>query len=199
MAIKISVTANTPFEFPSDIINDSFPPPDEESEAGADIPSIYANTDINFDITFSYEVIVESEPPQIITAPIIEIELLEELPLDGAVFTVVSSDTINISGRSTGLFIDEIFRFLFADKSEKDLLPDNTEDWLSIIKWQKPSKIEELISYKLRVHYGANLPIIPAGIADIDLTQFAYWNFEPSLAVFKDLVDESAERLKIST
>jgi hypothetical protein len=201
MAITISAVAIAPFTFPVGIVNDNYPPADLESGPGADIESIYANSNINFDITFTYEETVgEGEESTVITAPVVNVELIDNLPFDGSMFTVVSNDTINISGRSTGIFTDEVFRFLFNDKSEQNLLPDNTEPWVSIIKWSKPSQIEKLLSYKFNVEYGDGgdaLNPISAGETEVTLTQFAYWDFEPSLAVFVQLVKEASERLKI--
>jgi hypothetical protein len=54
MSISVVASVNESFEFPTNIINDSFPPADEESSPGADIPSLYANTDIDFNLVFSY-------------------------------------------------------------------------------------------------------------------------------------------------
>lgn len=200
MSVKISVAAAAPFTFPTGIVNDSYPSTDPEEPPNADIQSIYANSDINFNIIFTYEETVEEgEETTVITAPVIEVELEGDLPFDGGVLTVVSDDTINISGRSTGIFTDEIFRFLFNDKSEQNLLPDNEEPWLSVIKWDKPSQTEKLLNYKFKVVYddgGDALNPIPAGEAEVSLTQFAYWDFNPSLNVFGQLVDESGERLK---
>lgn len=205
MAIKASIVAIVPFAFPIGIVNDSFPAPpsvspDLPGQTGADIPSIYANSDINFNITFIYEETVgQGEESIVVTAPVIKVELMGDLPIAGGAFTVVSDDTINISGRSTGIFNDEIFRFLFNDKSEQNLMPDNKEPWLSIIKWNKPSQTEKLVSYNFKVVYnegGDALNLIPAGETEISLTQFAYWNFNPSLNVFGQLVNESSERLR---
>lgn len=205
MAITVSVVAIAPFIFPTGIVNDSFPPsptpPDEEpGQPGANIESIYANSAINFNIVFNYkETVGEGDESIVVTAPVVKVELIGNLPFEGGVITVVSNDTVNISGRSTGIFTDEVFRFLFNDKSEKNLLPDNTEPWLSIIKWDKPSQIEKLLSYKFNIEYdegGDALNPISAGEEEVTLTQFAYWDFVPSLAVFVQLVEESSKRLK---
>jgi hypothetical protein len=200
MSVKISVAAVAPFTFPTNIVNDAYPPTDPEAGPGADIESIFANSDIDFDITFTYEETVEEgEESTTITAPVLSVELVGDLPVDGGEFTVVSADTIKISGRSTGIFTDEIFRFLFNDKSEKNLLPDNDEPWLTIIKWDKPAQTEKLLNYTFKVTYDDGGDVqnpIPAGDTEVALTQFAYWNFVPSLEVFGSLVEEGGERLK---
>jgi hypothetical protein len=200
MSVKISVAEVAPFTFPTNIVNDAYPPTDPEAGPGADIESIYANSNIDFDITFTYEESSgEDETAITVTAPVLSVELVGDLPFDGGEFTVVSADTIKISGRSTGIFTDEIFRFLFKDKSTQDLLPDNDEPWLTIIKWDKPSQTEKLLNYTFKVTYDDGGDIqnpIPAGDAEVVLTQYVYWDFDPSLDVFKQLVSEGGVRLK---
>lgn len=199
MSVKISVAAVAPFTFPTNIVNDSYPPTNLEDPPNADIQSIYANSDINFNITFSFEkTIIDGEDTITITAPITKVELVDNLPFTGGLFSSPSKDTVTISGRSTGIFTDEIFRFLFNDQSEKNLLPDNNEPWLSIIGWNKPSQTEKLLSYKFKVFNAAGGSIInpiPAGNTEITLTQFSYWDFNPSLNIFGQLINESSERL----
>lgn len=201
MSVSISISANAPFQFPSDIINDSFPsdPDDEESEPGADIPSVYANLDIDFNITFSYtESTGEGEEAVSVSAPILEVTPIS-LPFEGVNIEVVDNKTVKIVGRSTGFFTDEIFRFLFDDKTELDLTPDNDKDWIAIIKWAAPENIEELATYTFEITYGAasgsGITISPGSVV-ASFTQFVYWDFNPSLDVFGQLVEESAERLK---
>jgi len=107
MSISVAVSANAPFQFPANIINDSFPPEDEESSPGADFSSIYANTDIDFNLKFSYsESIGEGEESSSLSAPILDVKLLGEPPFDGATIETVDTDTIRVRGRSTGLFTD---------------------------------------------------------------------------------------------
>lgn len=200
MAISISVTANAPFQFPSNIINDSFPPLDEESGPGADIPSIFANTDIDFSLKFSYTISSEeNESVTTLSAPIIEVKLDGDSPFEGADIEIVDNETVRVIGRASGLFRDEIFRFLFADKTEQNLTPDNTEDWIAIVKWGAPGNIEEVANYNFEIEYDSavgNGLSIQGGKIIVNFTQFVYWNFDPSLNAFKQLIAESSERLK---
>jgi hypothetical protein len=196
MAVSVSASANASFQFPSNIANDSFPPPDEESSPGADIPSIYANLDIDFNLVFSYtETSGEGEGLVTVSAPILEIKVVGDSPFEGAGIEIVDTDTVRVTGRSTGLFTDEIFRFLFANEDEIDLTPDNTENWLAIIKWAAPGNIEETATYTFEITYG-NAVGIQGDTVTASFTQFVYWDFNPSLNIFGQLVAESADRLK---
>jgi hypothetical protein len=203
MSISVSTTANTPFQFPSNIINDSFPPVDEESGPGADIPSVFANTDIDFNLKFSY-IISSEEEEQVTTlsAPILEIKLIGESPFEGADIEIIDNETVRVSGRASGLFGSEVFRFLFANKTELNLPPDNNEDWIAIVKWAAPGNIEETATYNFEIEYDnavGNGLSIQAGTAVLAFTQFVYWNVDPSLNAFKQLVAESGERLKTTS
>jgi hypothetical protein len=204
MTISTSSSANAPFEFPSNIVNDSFPPADEESPPGADIPSIYANADIDFNIVFSYSESSsagEGEEAETVSvsAPILEVKLVGELPFEGAEIEIVDNETVKIKGRSTGLFTDEIFRFLFDDKSELNLTPDNTENWIAIVKWAAPAGIEETATYTFEVTYDdaseGEITIVGDTVT-VEIKQFVYWDFNPSLNAFGQLVTESGLRLK---
>lgn len=202
MSVSVSASANAPFEFPSNIVNDSFPPADEESPPGADIPSIYANADIDFDIVFSYSESSEGgegEESVSVSAPILEVKLVGELPFEGAEIEIVDNETVKILGRSTGLFTDETFRFLFADKSELNLTPDNTENWIAIVKWAAPASIEETATYTFEITYDdaseGEITIVGDTVT-VEIKQFVYWDFNPSLNAFSQLVEESALRLK---
>lgn len=148
------------------------------------LPSIYNAQDMEFDIVFSYE--VEED-----TAPILEVTLKTAPTAEGITITSKSADTINVKGKPVNIFTDEIFRFLFPDKSEKNLPPTNTEDWDTIVKWQKPSKNVETITYEFTVKYDENPAAatpIEAGETTASIKQNVWWKYEPSLAYFNDLL-----------
>lgn len=196
MPIFVEAIAVSPFEFPIDIPGDSYIPSDTSSL----IPSVYANTPVDFDIIFGYEEEVEAPGGELetITAPIVSVELVSSMPFTGTTVAYPSIDTVNISGNTTGKFNDEVFEFLFYDKSRQILPPDNQEPWLSIIRWSKPADNEDTAVYQVQVSWGsvttANGTIV-AGEGIIAVSQYVYWYYVPSLNMFDQLVDESAERL----
>ena len=125
------------------------------------------------------------------TAPILSVTVNGGLGVEGLTATAKGKDTINIKGTPANVFTDEVFRFLFSDKSERNLPSTNTEDWLTIVKWAAPGLKEKHVTYKFTVKYDANpaaaVPIV-AGQVDVEIGQFIYWLFDPSLAAFKELV-----------
>jgi hypothetical protein len=149
------------------------------------LPSIYNAVDIEFDIVFSYV-----EDPD--TAPILSVNLDSISPaVEGLTFTKVGTDTIKVKGKAVNVFPDEIFRFLFPDKSERNLAPTNTENWDTIVKWAAPGTKEKTVSYNFTVKYddnpAATIPIVGA-TTTATLSQNVVWKFDPSLAYFKDLI-----------
>ena len=149
------------------------------------LPSLYNAVAIEFDIVFSYE-----EDPD--TAPILSVNLTSINPaVEGLIFTKVGTDTIKVKGTPVNVFPDEIFRFLFDDKSERNLAPTNTEDWKTIVKWAPPGLKEKTVAYNFTVKYDDNpaaaVPIV-GDTATATLSQNIAWLFDPSLAYFKDLV-----------
>ena len=149
------------------------------------LPSVYNAVAIEFNIKFEY-----LEDPD--TAPILSVNLASITPaVEGLTFTKVGTDTIKVKGTPVNVFPDEIFRFLFDDKSERNLAPTNTEDWKTIVKWAPPGLKEKTVAYSFSVKYDDNpaaaVPIVGDTVT-ATLSQNVAWLFDPSLAYFKDLV-----------
>lgn len=149
------------------------------------LPSIYNAVAVEFDIVFTYE-----ETPD--TAPILSVNLTSISPaVEGLTFTKVGTDTVKVKGTPVNVFTDEVFRFLFDDKSERNLAPTNTEDWKTIVKWAPPGLKEKTVAYNFSVKYddnpAATVPIVGDTVT-ATLSQNVAWLFTPSLAYFQDLV-----------
>ena len=177
MPVKVTVTSISGI---STIPGDTAPEGDP-----AWLPSVYNAVAVEFDIKFEY-----LEDPD--TAPILSVNLASISPaVEGLTFTKVGTDTIKVKGTPVNVFPDEIFRFLFDDKSERDLAPTNTEDWKTIIKWAPPGLKEKTVIYNFSVKYDDNpaaaVPIVGDTVT-ATLSQNVAWLFDPSLAYFKDLV-----------
>ena len=177
MPVKVTVTSISGI---STIPGDTAPEGDP-----AWLPSVYNAVAVEFDIKFEY-----LEDPD--TAPILSVNLTSISPaVEGITFTKVGTDTIKVKGTPVNVFTDEIFRFLFDDKSERDLAPTNTEDWKTIIKWAPPGLKEKTVTYNLSVKYDDNpaaaVPIVGDTVT-ATLSQNVAWLFDPSLAYFQDLV-----------
>jgi len=178
MPVKVTVT---PISGISPIPGDTAPVGDP-----AWLPSIYNAVAVEFDIVFSYE----ETPPD--TAPILSVALASISPtVEGLTFTKVGTDTIKVKGTPVNVFTDEIFRFLFADKSERNLSPTNTEDWETIVKWAAPGTKDKEVAYSFTVKYddnpAATVPIVGDTVTT-SLSQIVSWKYDPSLAYFQDLV-----------
>ena len=177
MPVKVTVTSISGI---STIPGDTAPEGDP-----AWLPSVYNAVAVEFDIKFEY-----LEDPD--TAPILSVNPASISPaVEGLTFTKVGTDTIKVKGTPVNVFPDEIFRFLFDDKSERDLAPTNTEDWKTIIKWAPPGLKEKTVAYNFAVKYddnpAATVPIVGDTVT-ATLSQNVAWLFDPSLAYFQDLV-----------
>jgi hypothetical protein len=149
------------------------------------LPSVYNAVAIEFNIKFEY-----LEDPD--TAPILAVNLASISPaVEGLTFTKVGTDTIKVKGTPVNVFPDEIFRFLFSDKSEKNLAPTNTENWDTIVKWAAPGTKEKTVAYNFSVKYDDNpaaaVPIVGDTVT-ATLSQNVAWLYDPSLAYFKNLI-----------
>jgi len=149
------------------------------------LPSIFSAVPVEFNIVFSY--IEDSD-----IAPLLSVNLTSISPaVEGLTITSVGTNTINVKGTAVNVFTDEVFRFLFADKSERNLSPTNTEDWEAIVKWAAPGIKDKQVTYNFTVKYddnpAATVPIV-GNTVTTSLSQIVSWKFDPSLAYFLDLV-----------
>ena len=177
MPVKVTVT---PISGISPIPGDTAPEGDP-----AWLPSVYNAVAVEFDIVFSYKEDAD-------TAPILAVNLVSISPaVEGLTFTKVGTDTIKVKGTPVNVFPDEIFRFLFPDKSERNLAPTNTENWDTIVMWSAPGTKEKTVAYNFSVKYDDNpaaaVPIVGSTVT-ATLSQNVAWLFDPSLAYFKDLI-----------
>ena len=121
----------------------------------------------------------------------LSVTIPSNLGVSGITATSISADTVRIQGTPVNIFTDEIFRFVFPDRTEKNLPPDTTEPYESIVKWSPPSSREKLVTYNFIAKYddnpAATTPIVGA-TEPVPVNQFFYWRYEPSLALFKSLV-----------
>jgi hypothetical protein len=177
MPVKVTVT---PISGISAIPGDTAPEGDPTW-----LPSLYNAVAMEFDIVFSYKEDAD-------TAPILSVKFNSISPaVEGLTFTTVGTDTIKVKGTPVNVFPDEIFRFLFPDKSERNLAPTNTENWDTIVKWAAPGTKEKTVVYNFSVKYDDNpaaaVPIVGDTVT-ATLSQNVAWLFDPSLAYFKDLI-----------
>ena len=177
MPVKVTVTEISGI---SAIPGDTAPVGDPEW-----LPSVYNAVAVEFDIVFSYKEDAD-------TAPILAVNLVSISPaVEGLTFTKVGTNTIKVKGTPVNVFPDEIFRFLFPDKSERNLSPTNTENWDTIVKWSAPGTKEKTVAYNFSVKYDDNpaaaVPIVGSTVT-ATLSQNVAWLFDPSLAYFKDLI-----------
>jgi hypothetical protein len=181
MPWKFTVIERIPL--PSGIVGDQYPDVGTTPGSGY-IPSALSGAEVDFDVKFEYSDGTD-------TAPVLSIIVPTNLGVSGITVTKKGADTINIKGTPVNIFTDEVFRFVFPDLTEKNLPPDNTEPWKSIIKWAPPSSREKLATYNFIAKYDDNpaaaVPIVGA-TEPAPIKQFFYWRYEPSLAYFKALV-----------
>lgn len=181
MPWKFTVTPLIPL--PSGIQGDQYPDVGILPGSGY-IPSALQGAPVDFTVKFEYTDGVDTAPVSLIIIP-------SNLGVDGVTATTAGPDTVRIQGTPVNIFTDEIFRFVFPDRTEKNLPPNNTEPYDSIIKWAPPSSREQLATYNFTAKYDDNpaaaTPIVGA-TEPVEMKQYFYWRYEPSLEYFKALV-----------
>lgn len=179
MPLSATVTFISPI---SDIPGDETPLPEIDP---AWFPAIWIATEVEFNITFAYS---QDE----IVFPILSCQLSSITPtIEGITTYAIGADTIKVKGTPINIFKDEIFRFVFKDKTEKNLSPTNTEDWLAIVGWGPPSSNMQSVNWQFSAVYSDPIaPGIPAGSATFNSSQYIAWDYVPSLNYFTTLVSK---------
>jgi hypothetical protein len=144
---------------------------------------VYGNDDFSFDITFS----VEDD----MLGPFNVTEVSANNLPEFLEHSVISDDTIRIS-RIANPFTDEEYEYVSFDENFNPTIeilnPDEAGEDTSIISWKEPDIKDIIIDYVFQVSY---LEGMLESSEVINITQTAYWKFEPSLAAFLISVEES--------
>lgn len=162
-------------------------------EDGGVIPSnilysVYQGSTFSIDIKFSvvYPGIFETDPTEY--APIISVVPVSDVTDINLSFTVLSEDTIRISGTPVGVFPGEYYTFLMSDRTTAILPPINNRDYLALIDYTPPSITNTSRDYKFHVVWGeliGSLNGVSAGEADFTVTQNFYFNYSISIQSFE--------------
>jgi hypothetical protein len=108
--------------------------------------------------------------------------------IDGIRVTQKSSDTLNITGSPSNVFVDAYYEFIMKDRSIKRLPANTTEDFLSIVRWSPPStKLLEDVPYKIKLKYKV-LPDTTINEETLTILQDVYWDRATSTASFRKFV-----------
>lgn len=149
------------------------------------IPSLYGLSMVNYDVT----VIGVDETVTVLNVELIEPPEFEE----NFIYDQVDDTTFNVLGMVRG-FSGEIFRFKLQDNSFVNLNePMPPDDWVSIIRWSRPPlPWFRINTFKTNVTYEIDEEnIIETFTEEFNIIQYVYWNWEPSLDSFTNLIQES--------
>jgi hypothetical protein len=150
------------------------------------IPSLYATTQVNFNISIS-----GTEEVTVTGA-----QLISPFPAESNFqFTTVNSSTVRIQG-IVDSFIGEFFRLKLTDNSfvTIDTIADEPAEPNTVVEWNRPNlPWSRSINYRFNVSYNQLVEgvLITGQQSQFTVTQYIYWNFDPSLAALNDLVERS--------
>lgn len=96
----------------------------------------------------------------------------------------VSNSVYKVSGRPTGLFVNQVLTFLMTDlKTIKSLPMDTTEEFATVLSWTPPEPKSTVAEYKFTY-------IIQSQTYEKTFTQEAQWRYNTGLQGFRDLLSK---------
>lgn len=154
------------------------------------IQSVYMLSAVNFDITFNPPPRDDETGDQVV---ITSVQLVSG-PTGETKWEYTQKDdfTVNVQGMTDQLS-GERFDFLMRDLSIKSLPPFNEEDWIAVVEWKVPPRPwDRLNTYTFLITYDVESILAPLEDEEQTVTvlQYAYWNWEPSLAALEALVEQ---------
>lgn len=179
--MPLSFTITEIISLPTNIPGGALP----EEEVGLVFPSVYGSQNINFNANVVFVDGTEESP---ITYPISELLTIKEFPNNGISISILSTQTIKISGNIVNVFDGEYYRFLLRDGSTADLPPDNNADWVSLIGWGRPNSFRTELEYKFLIKYETAPSTTVTTTATI--TQEVFWSLDSSLNRFSQLLSQ---------
>jgi hypothetical protein len=167
MAVQVTIT---PITIPSI--------PGDQADPTGFAPSVYASQSFTYDTTFSV-----TDDNTLLPVNITSITCTPPLP--GITITTTDSNPLAYKLRNTGVivgvFTDEYYKFV-QNKEVVTLPVNTTESNVSIVEWKQPTVKSNLISYTYVIT--TDIP----GTINTSLSQYVYWNFDPSLNAFSNFV-----------
>lgn len=154
------------------------------------IPSTISTSQVDFNITITGDALDPLGEYVVNGATLISLPAAET----ALTFTVVDDTTIRVQGTVSGM-PGEYYRFLMRDRTLAELSPVNTEDWVTIVKWNPPPKPWEksgVFTFEINYDFTDANTMIPVvdQTATFEVTQYSYWNYVPGLAAFRQLVTQ---------
>lgn len=103
-----------------------------------------------------------------------------------------SGNTIEVTGRATSVFTDAVYQFLMPDLTVRQLPPDTTEDFISIVRWQPPNTKIRTISHQFTISAGyTENSINRSSIITLVIPQTIQWNFNSGVQGFRQILARS--------
>lgn len=150
--------------------------------SGSTFPSVYGGSP--FQLNVSFEVKPDEFSP---SYNILSVTSTIDLTSIGIEVSTASSSSVIISGNVVNVFPGEFYKFLLRNRTELNLPPINSEDWVTVTGWGIPTIIETGTTYVFDITYD-DLGI-PTSISTSS-TQLFFWSFDSSLNTFKSLIDQ---------
>lgn len=157
------------------------PPVSDPDDEGLYLPDAYEATAFFAIVEFLIqETIVdgESEEETVIITPASSVTSDFDFAFYNITYTQINANTIRIDGPILNVFQDQYYQFVLPDLSTPILPFNTTEEFLSLIRYQKPASNTTLFEYSFLVNE----------VYDTAVYQWINWKFESAVGNIDDLV-----------
>ena len=151
------------------------------------IPSIYEGTTYSIDLTANVQ--YYEEDVLVGTLPVLSANTSYDFGQHGMTATIISSDTVRISGTFSEAFLDQYYEFVLEDGTVVELTPNVNSTFKALVEYEMPDITT--IDFEFPFNFSVNSEFTSAVVESDskNVGQWVVWQFEPTAALIQLLVD----------
>ena len=162
-------------------------PPEEDPTNAEELyfPSAYESLDFFVEFEFLIEETTEPDEEEggeaeVVTFPASTVETTFDFDAYNITYTSINDYTFRIEGPILNVFQDQFYQFVLPDLSTPQLPFDTEEEFLSLIKYQKPASNTIEFEYDFLVN----------NTFDVSVYQIIVWRFQTAVNNIANLVSK---------
>jgi hypothetical protein len=151
------------------------------------IPSIYEGTTYSIDLTANVQ--YYEEDVLVGTLPVLSANTSYDFGQHGMTATIISNDTVRISGTFSEAFLDQYYEFVLEDGTVVELTPNVNSTFKALVEYEMPDITT--IDFEFPFNFSVNSEFTSAVVESDskNVGQWVVWQFEPTAALIQLLVD----------
>ena len=155
------------------------------------VPSIYEGTNYSIDLTANVQYYdnATGTPTLVGSLPVISANTSYNFGQHGMVASIISNDTIRLSGTFANVFTDSYFEFVLENGNTVQMAPNVNSTFKALIEYEMPNvtSVDLAFPFNFSVNTEFASSVVVSDTKDVG--QWAVWKLEPIAVLIQQLVD----------